>query len=151
MKNKPNYQIFAENPLLKRKIVECLLTFPNVSGSGKTRDLEVLMKLLKPYPWIVVAPYQNDESDQPQLQYFLAGNAREVRTPQYLTVSLKKLFSILLTEDKCFRVILNKEYTAELTEDGVVVGCTTFPLDKIDELYKTKLLFEQHSNLKTIK
>ena len=33
-------------------------------------------------------------------------------------------------------IVLNEEYTAEVSPEGVKVGCQTFPLSVVEELYK---------------
>lgn len=40
---------------------------------------------------------------------------------------------------KFVEVVLNKEHTAKVYKDKVVVGCQSFPISVLEELYKAKL------------
>lgn len=40
----------------------------------------------------------------------------------------------LLLEPNFIKVVLNKEYTAEVSKDQISVGCQTFPASKVKEL-----------------
>lgn len=50
-------------------------------------------------------------------------------------VEFKDIFVI---PPKVKTVVLNSEYTAEVTEDGIKVGCQTFPLDIVDRLVEAR-------------
>ena len=40
--------------------------------------------------------------------------------------------------EKKIQVKINNQYTAEITKNNVVVGCQTFPISVIDDLYNAK-------------
>lgn len=55
--------------------------------------------------------------------------------PESKTISTEDLFTCIPSQ---VEVRLNDQYTAILSDDGIKVGCQTFPLSVIDELVKAK-------------
>lgn len=52
----------------------------------------------------------------------------------------------IFLEDGPTRIKLNDQYTAEVSAAGIKVGCQTFSFEKIEELYRAALKFQDKSD-----
>jgi hypothetical protein len=109
------------------------------------KHLDEFVKVKIPIKWLVVLwHFWNDQSAREaffsRYVQFSAGyreKARDMMTYYQEFSSVHKVLesvNINPLDLNEFTVKLNEEYSAEITSDGIKVGCTTFPFDTFDKL-----------------
>lgn len=116
---KREYQIATTNKTEKRATIAALLAIGYRNNNDKS--LEYSEGVLKDYPVIVV--YTDNKT--------LGGNAA-IRDSGRMVITLSDFLK--LHAEVVVEVELNKEYTAQVSKDGIKVGCNSFPLSVIDKL-----------------
>lgn len=117
------YQIESETAGYHEKIIQCLyaLGYKN-SDTSVISAVEYWKKYGFAYPWTIIAVDSK----------IFSGNTRVY--DEHKTITFDKFLS--LKEELIIEVKLNEVYTAEVSNNGIKVGCTTFPLEIVNKLVK---------------
>jgi len=89
---------------------------------SNSANLEYIVEKFSCYPWIVIFPPNR-----------LGGNGD--RRTDLTEISLEELF-LFLSRPRFKEVKLNEEYAAQVYYDKVIVGCTTIPIEAVEEVLK---------------
>lgn len=121
------YQIESKTEEHHSNIIRCLYALGYKSFGRNTVD-DYINQWKFSYPWTVIQIEQKN----------FGGNKSE--WPEYTTITFDKFLS--LKKELEIEIKLNDEYTAIISKDNVKVGCQTFPLSVIQELYNALKKFD---------
>lgn len=116
MNNQKSYQIYCATP----ELVKIVLNYLESMGYNHTYSKNDINF----YKWLTIYPKHKS----------IGGNSDE---KDYITtIDFNTLFS--WRAEKKEIVVLNNEYKAEITKDGIKVGCQVFPLDIVGKLVEAR-------------
>ena len=119
MKNQ--YQIATTNKTEKRATIAALIAIGYKYSNETCSTVEFVTDSLEHYPVIVVYTHNKTLSGNYQIQ-------KKCGPAITLSDFLKLQVEVVV------EVVLNDKYTAQVSKDGINVGCTSFPLSVIDKL-----------------
>ena len=114
----PNFSVETKTDLEKLLVANTLahlFGIPNSYSDGSIKDVDV-----QDFRFVAITDRVTGNTIPYNLNFASIEELFEAMSPDPVTVQL------------------NDKYKAEITRDGVTVGCQTFPLSKIDELVAAK-------------
>ena len=116
-----SYQIETTGRKHLRNTIICLLAL-GYNYHSRT-NIDDIMSNYSNYPYLAVYPEKKE----------LSGNV-SLKTSAISNATLITLDELLKLDSSIISVKLNEVYTAEVSNNGIKVGCTTFPLEIVNKL-----------------